>query len=151
MVDLMLWLTGERLVDVSAVGNRICSEHTSFRYNDYVTSIMQSSSGMIARLTANFGCMHRHQHVLRIFGTKATFIYDDAGARVHESRDPDMQPTVIAIPSLPAGKGDLIPEFVSSVINDTDLSDDFHLICDGISVCIACDNAVKTNQREAIE
>jgi predicted dehydrogenase len=150
MVDLMLWMTGERLVDVSAMGNRICSENTAFRYNDYVTSIMRSSSGMIARLTANFGCVLRHQHVLRIFGTKATFIYDDAGARFYNSRDQDIQPIVITAPPLPTGKGDLIPEFVSSVINDTDVSDDFQLICDGISACIACDNAVKTNQREVI-
>jgi len=151
MMDLLLWLTGERPVDVVAAGNRICTENTAFRYNDFATSIMTYSSGMITRLTANFGCVHRHQHVLRIYGTKATFIYDDCGARLHTSRDPETDPEFVGLDALPPDKGVLIPRFISAVDKDEDITSDFAMICDGLRVCLACDRAAETNQKERIK
>ncbi len=73
MIDLMLWLTGLRPERVAAAGNRICSRGTDFRYHDFETAILTFPSGLIGRITANFGCVHRHQHVLRIYGTQGTF------------------------------------------------------------------------------
>ncbi len=107
----MLWLTGRRPLAVKAVGNRICTTGTAFRYNDYCAATLHFDGGMIGRLSANYGCVHRHQHVLRLFGTRASFIYDDAGARLHELA------VILAAARaaccrtslpLPASKGDLI-------------------------------------------
>ena len=70
-------------------------------------------SGLIGRITANFGCVHRHQHVLRVFGTKATFIYDDRGrAAARIARPVGGQAKSIEPAPLPRTKGELIPEFV---------------------------------------
>lgn len=79
LVDLMMWLTGQRPVTATAVANRFCTAGTAFRYHDFAAATFTFPSGLIGRITANFGCVHRHQHVLRVFGTKATFICDDAG------------------------------------------------------------------------
>jgi predicted dehydrogenase len=115
LVDLMLQLTGDRLLAVSAVGNRLCTEGTAFRYPDYVAATFRMASGLIGRITANFGCVHRHQHIVRLFGTEATFVYDDTGARIHRLRDPGGPPEHPDAAPLPLSKGVLIPEFLRSI------------------------------------
>ncbi len=151
MIDLMLWLTGQRPKTLFTGGNRLCSEGTKFQYNDFATSIMQFDSGMIGRITANFGCVHRHQHVVRIYGTKATFNYDDSGARLHKSRDPGIKAQLVDLAPLPETKGDLIPEFISSIVNERDISDQVQMIFDGICICAASDRAIKTQKPERID
>ncbi|MFA4825904.1 MAG: Gfo/Idh/MocA family oxidoreductase [Methanoregula sp.] len=151
MIDLMLWLTGQRPKTVFTAGNRICSEGTKFRYNDFVTSIMQFDSGMIGRITANFGCIHRHQHVIRIYGTEATFFYDDAGPRLHKSRDPDTMAQRVTLSPLPETKGDLIPAFVSAILTKKNITDETQMIFDGISISVASDQSIKTQKQELIE
>lgn len=148
MVDLMLRLARERPATVSARGNRICSRDTAFRYNDYVCATFEFASGLIGRIDANFGCVHRHQHVLRVFGTEGTAIYDDRGARLHTSRDPALLAAPLDLSPFPTSKGDLIPEFVESVRDRQPASsNEFDLM----SVCIAADRALETQTPIAIE
>ena len=92
LLDLILAFAREKPASVSAVGNRICTRGTSFRQRDFVSATFQFPSGLVARVTANFGCMHRHQHTLRIFGTRGTILVDDVGARWHRSRHPAARP-----------------------------------------------------------
>ena len=145
LVDLMLWLTGERPLEVQAAGNRIVTENTEFRYEDYVTATLRSGSGLVSRITANFGCVHRHQHVVRLYGTQATFLYDDAGPRMHLTRDPSVAASIVSLPTLPATKGGLIGSFVSAILSDEDISTRTQEIFDVISICDACDRAVGAN------
>jgi predicted dehydrogenase len=151
LIDLMLWLTGERPGMVMAAGNRICTEGTAFQYPDYVSSLMQSGSGMVSRITANFGCVHRHQHVLRVFGTGGTFLYDDAGPRVHRSRDPEGRAEPVGLSPFPETKGDLIPAFVDAILYDKDISAETQMIFDGIAISLACDRALVSRTQEMIE
>jgi predicted dehydrogenase len=144
LIDLILWLTNQRPAAVMATGNRICTEGTPFRYNDYVAVTLQFPSGLVGRISANFGCVHRHQHVLRVFGREATFIYDDAGSRFHTDRDPAIQAVPIILPALPASKGDLIPAFVEAIRNDENLDAETQSHLDVISIIAACDASLKT-------
>ncbi|MBI3522175.1 MAG: Gfo/Idh/MocA family oxidoreductase [Chloroflexi bacterium] len=113
LIDLMIWLTGQRPRDVTSVGARIASRGTAFRYEDYAAATFRFDSGLVGRITANFGAVERHQHVVRVFGTKATVVSDDAGVRMHRSRDSDA--IALTLDPLPPSKGVLIPAFVSSV------------------------------------
>lgn len=151
LIDLLLWLTGKRPVSVTAVGNRISSRDTPFRYDDFSAATLQFDDGMVARLTANFGCVHPHQHVMRIFGTAATFIHDDAGARLHEARDPAVPARPVDAAPLPASKADLIREFVDALVEEADTAQETQLVFDGMSVAIACDRAVRSGTSEQIE
>jgi predicted dehydrogenase len=149
LVDLLLWLTGERPRAASAAGNRISTEGTGFRYDDYRAATLEFDSGLVARISANFGCVHRHQHVLRVFGTKGTFLYDDAGARVHASRDPELPARRIDEAPLPASKGGLIAPFLDAIGGAPGY--DTQTFFDGIAICLACDRAAATGQRQTIE
>lgn len=151
LVDLLLWLSGERPVSVTAAGNRVCTEGTSFQYNDFVAATFNFDSGLIARITANFGCVHRHQHVVRVFGTQATFLADDCGPRSYRSRDPAAPAERWTEAAVAAGKGDLVPGFVAAILSGSDDAAETQSFFDGISVCLAADRATVTGNRERIE
>jgi predicted dehydrogenase len=142
MVDLMLWITGQRPRRVTASGNRVSTEGTAFRYHDFVAAAYEFPSGMVGRITANFGCVHRHQHVVRLFGTRATFIYDDLGARVHWSRDPESTPEVLTLSPRPASKGALIPPFIDAIVQGREAAPIIQAELDVIAACVAADRSV---------
>ena len=152
MIDLMLWLTGQRPVSVRAVGNRISTRGTDFSHDDFRAATLTFASGMIGRITANFGCVHHHQHVVRIFGTRKTFVLDDAGARVMSARDPlerglpVPKPESLPLAAKPAHKGALIPAFVESIVAKApQRTADLAATLDGMAVALACDAAAQTS------
>ncbi len=141
MIDLMAWLVGERPRRVRAMGNRIATKDTSFRYDDYQCATFTFPSGLIGRISANFACVHPHHHVLRVYGTKATFIYDDAGARLHTLRDEAAGATFRHEAPLPVGKGVLIPDFIKAIDNGTDPGPQAKREFDLVSMCAHSDRS----------
>ena len=140
LVDLMLWAVGQRPDHVAVAGNRIATSGTAFRYDDFQAATFRFASTLVGRVTANFGCVHRHQHVVRVFGTKATFICDDQGPRVFTSRG-RVPAARLDLSALPGSKGDLIPAFVDAVLADAAPDRDVQHECDVISACVAADRA----------
>ncbi|MGH7380759.1 MAG: Gfo/Idh/MocA family protein [Candidatus Methylomirabilales bacterium] len=151
LVDLMLRFLAERPVTVTAAGNKICTAETDFQYLDYVVASYVFPSGAIGRISANFGCVHRHQHIVRVFGTNGTFFHDDAGARMHASRDPSRAPVPLNLSPVPATKGALIPDFVDGILNRRDTRAKTQQEFDVISACVAADQAVAAGTGVEIE
>ncbi|CEF48504.1 unnamed protein product, partial [uncultured bacterium] len=151
LVDLMLWLTGQRPETVFAVGNRIATAAGPSAFNDYVAAVYSFPSGLIGRITVNLGSVHRHQHVVRIFGTRGTFIYDDAGARLHLSRDPSLDAKPVPLDPLPASKGVLLPEVIARIRAGARDESATQLEIDAMSVCLAGDLAMAAGSLLAID
>ena len=141
IIDLMMMMAQERPSTAHTLGNKICTRDTSFRYNDFMTTTFEFPSGIIGRVSANFGCVHRHHHVLRVFGTKASFIYDDMGPRLHSTRDEKTAPWMLNVATLPDGKGVLIPQFIASILNNDDPTPAAEREFDLIAVCAAADRS----------
>lgn len=118
IIDLMLWLIAQKPVTVASNKNKIVTKSTDFRYHDFHHSVYTFESGLIGRITANFGCVHKHQHVIRIFGTKGTFIYDDMGARIHWNCDEMKTPELIHYAPKIKQKGRLIHDLVDSILKN---------------------------------
>jgi predicted dehydrogenase len=150
MIDLMLWLTGQRPTHVSAVGNRISSKDSAFRYNDFVAAQYEFPSTMVGRITANFGCVHEHHHVVRIYGTKATFLYDDQGPRLHTTRKPGEMPERITYDPLPASKGALIPHFIRAIRAGEAANSSAHEL-EVVAATTAADRALRAGARIEID
>jgi predicted dehydrogenase len=150
LLDLMLGLLGERPTTVTCVGNKIVTQNTLFQYDDFATALYTFPSGLVGRISAHFGCVHRHHHVVRVFGSKGTFIYDDQGPRVHKSRAEDSMAVVIDKNPLPAHKGVLIPSFLDSIQHNT-----FHQAArqefDLVSVLAATDRARQVKETLKIQ
>lgn len=142
MVDLMLWLLGERPESVEALGNRLATQGTEFRYDDFAAATFRFPSGAIGRITANFGCVHRHQHVVRVFGTEKTFLLDDQGPRLFEARGDDQTARPLDLATLPASKGDLIPGLVRAIRAGEDPAPAARHELDVIAATIAAHQAI---------
>jgi predicted dehydrogenase len=151
LVDLMIWLTQQRPSRVAAVGNRVSTRTTAFRYNDFAAATFAFESGLIGRVTANFGSVHRHQHVVRVFGTKGSMIYDDLGPRLHRTREPSAKPTLLDHAPLPASKGELIPGFLAGIRDGADASSQLHHELEVITACLAADRALASGTLEEID
>lgn len=118
MIDLMIRFIGQKPIHVQSHANKIATRCTPFRYADFHTATFTFENGAIGRVTANFGCMHKHQHVIKIFGTKATFIYDDMGARLYRTREEDAKAEFISLAHKPSHKGVLLLDFIDSILRN---------------------------------
>ena len=94
------------------INNKVVTRKSKFKYPDFVQSNFFFKNGSIGKITSNFGCVYKHQHVLKIFGTKKTFIYDEMGARIYKNYDPSVHKS-IKVKKLYDGKAALLPEFFS--------------------------------------
>ncbi len=141
IIDLMLWLTGETPTQVTVTGNKIATRDTGFQYDDFMAATFAFASGAVGRITANFGCVHPHHHVIRVFGTKATFIYDDQGPRLFRNRADGAQAEKLGLAPLPAGKGVLIPDFIKAIRTGEDPAPAAMRELDLIRVIAAADRA----------
>ena len=151
LIDLMVWLTGQRPTTVSCMANAIASRGSEFHYPDFAAATLSFESGLVGRITANFGCVHKHQHVVRVFGTKKTFLLDDAGPRIIATRDPAAHARPAEFATLPANKGALIPGFIAAITNGaTADTPERRAIFEGISIAAACDTAIKTKALERV-
>ena len=116
ILDLLMWLTGDRVEEVKAYGNRIASEGSQFRHDDFTEAILKFKSGMIGRVTSNYGCVFPHFHELSIFGKKATFINARQEGKFYTSSDPNVEPRLLTEAYPGVKKGDLIHNFVESIL-----------------------------------
>ncbi len=151
MVDLLLWLTRDRVVEVAAYGNNLSSQGTMFRYNDMVVSILKFQSGMVGKVAANLGCVSPHFHALSVYGTKATFVNGLKYGMLFESRDPSQSGRKIKAPYPGAQKGALIHSFVDSILNRSQAEVTLEEIFETMSVCFAIEKAAHQSSSAVVE
>lgn len=151
IIDQLLWMTKQRVVEVAAFGNRICSNDTNFKHHDMVAAIMRFENSMTATITANFGCVRPHGHGLAIYGTKATFVNGEPDGCLYTSRDASDKPQVISDVHPGAAKGDLIESFINSIsgIAEPEVSADD--VFEVMSVCLTIDKARQQNRTVEVE
>jgi predicted dehydrogenase len=141
IVDLLLWLTGRRIVEVAAIGNRISSAGSAFRHDDQVAALLRFQDGITGTVIANFGCVRPHGHGLVICGTRATFVNDEPHGRLFTSRDPQKPPHQITTPHPGAAKGDLIASFLDGILGRGEPVVTTQDVFETMSVCLAIEKA----------
>ena len=151
MVDLLLWLTGDSVVEVTAYGNRIASKGSRFRYNDLVACLLKFKSGLIGKITVNMGCVHPHFHPLSVYGTKGTFVNGIKQGLVFRSSDPQKDPEKIVADYPGVHKGDMIPNFINSILNGSQAEVTEEDIFKTMSVCLAIEKATQQSGSVAVE
>jgi predicted dehydrogenase len=151
LVDLLLWLTGDRAARAQATGNRLVTEGTKFRFNDLVVGLLELESGAVAKLAANFGCVHPHFHELKVFGTKGTFVNGlESGSLFVKGPDGVVREEVdAAYPGVE--KGALIRSFVDAAAGGppplVSADEVFHVM----ATCLAIDRAAELGSAVAVE
>lgn len=149
MVDLLLWLTGGRVVEVAALGNGIASAG-KFAGNDLTVALLRFADGAVAKVAANFGCVHPHFHRLLVYGTEATFENGVPAAWRHTSRDTSVAPARIDTPYPGVSKGDLVPGFVDAILGRGQAEVTADDVFAALSVCFAIDRSVASGRPETV-
>lgn len=143
LVDLLLWLTGDRVSEVFAYGTRIASEGSQFRHNDTVVAVLKLKSGAVAKVCSNFACVHPHFHELNVFGTKSTFLNRPGPALWLETSDPKRPPAELDDAYPGVKKGDLIPSFLDSILTGAEPEIDEEEVFHAMEACLAIDESAR--------
>ncbi len=153
MIDLILWVTNQQPVEVTGYGNRIATEQSDLRYNDFAVILLKFGDGMIAKISANGGCVHPHFHKIAVFGSKKTFLNDLSGGMFLTSRELGAERMEVA-EEYPAvnEKSGIITSFINSILSTNPLSivtaDD---VFSTMSVCFAAEEALKEGKTVKIK
>jgi len=145
VVDLVLWLTGQRPVEAVAYRSDLGSRGTAFGGADLVVALLRFESGLVAKIGANFASHYAHFHRLFVYGTQGTFENVPAAispaALLWKGRDGGPPPQRVETPYPAVEKGALIPAFVDAVIGrgEPDIVEDEVFAC--VETCLAIDRA----------
>jgi predicted dehydrogenase len=150
MVDLLIWMVGSPVLEVSAIGNKLCSEGAFFSTPDMVIAWLRFANGTIGKVGANFGCVYPHFHKVGIYGTKGTFENGIGGGILIQSRDPADSPLTLTSADPFPSKGDLIPSFVDAILGKGRADVDETDVLRAMAACLAIDRSLKTGKTESV-
>lgn len=142
MADLLLWLTGQPVREVMAMGNGIASAGSRFTGRDYAVALLQFADGTVGKLTANFGCVEPHVHRLLVYGTEATFENRRGPARLWQSRAADAKPEAIETPYPGVTKHALLPSFIAAIRHGSRPLVDENDVLGAMQLCHAIEQAL---------
>lgn len=143
MIDLILWFVDSKVTEVVAYGNAICSHGTNFKYNDCVVALLKFENGVIGKVTANFGCVYPHYHILNVYGTKTTFCNSFDKALFFYDRNPQKKPIEILDEYPIEDKSELLLDFISAIEEKRTPTISKECVFKTMSVCFAIEESLK--------
>ena len=151
MADLLLWLTGQPVREVMAMGNGIASAGSRFSGRDYAVALLQFADGTVGKLAANFGCVEPHFHRLLVYGTEATFENQRGPARLWRSRAAGALPDEIETPYPGVTKHALLPSFIEAILHGSRPLVDENDVLGAMQLCHAIEQALDCGRPVKVE
>ena len=142
LIDLMISFFNQKPEFVQSYSSNFFLKRKN-RIQDFSQSNFFFKNGGLGKITANFGCVHNHQHVLKIYGTKKTFLYDDMGARIFSKRDPYKGTIIKKKTKLYENKSCLLPKFFSKINSRESKKEHILKEFDLIASCLYADQSSK--------
>lgn len=146
IIDLLLWMTGEKVEEVMAYGNGISSRDTGFKHHDLAVALLKMKSGVVAKVSANFGSRRPHFHALEIHGTKKLFINGNPDASLYCSVEKGAEAEVVTTPYRDYQKTDLIYSFVQSILGEGPALVSATEVFEVTDVCLAINESLETGK-----
>ena len=117
LIDLMRWLIGDEIKEVSSVGNNILTKNTNYKYLETVCALFKFKGGATGKSLSTFGPKRTKLHSLNVYGTKKTFVNNTSYAEVFSG---DSEKDKVFDKSAYPGfeKGDLLPEFIDCILKN---------------------------------
>jgi predicted dehydrogenase len=151
VADLLMWLSGDRVAEVSAVGNSIASDGSGFGNFDMVVSWLKFESGAVGKLGVNFGCVFPHFHNVTLYGTRGTFLNGLEYGELYASRDPSVKPIRLEAAYPGVHKGALITGFAASILGRGEAEVNEDDVFASLSVCFAIERSVHSGSPVKVE
>ncbi len=114
LIDLMRWLMGQEIVEVSGMGNKLASRGTEFPYPDTIVNLFRFEGGALAKSLTTFAPQRPQIHALSIYGSRATFVNDMPDAKLFSGSKPSDE-TPMREPYPAIEKGALLPDFIAAI------------------------------------
>jgi len=157
IIDLMLWLTGRKILEVAAFGGKVATHQTSFQNYDLVTAILRFEGGLVGKMSVNLGCVYPHFHQFSLYGTAATFENNIESAYLYRNFDNNegklqiqYDREAINLPHPGTPKGAYLEKFIESLVNNTTVPIKPEEIFNSLSVCFAIEKAVHSGKSELV-
>lgn len=153
LVDLLHWVTGDRVVEVTASGSEVATRGTQFRYDDVVVATLVFESGLMAKVSSNYSCVHPHFHAVKVFGTTGTFVngMNDAALFRREDDAAEIREERLATAYPGIAKSVLIPPFVDAIRDGTAPPVTVDEIFETMAVCFAIEAATDSRGTVAVD
>ena len=149
LTDLIMWFAESRVMEVVAVGNKIMTEGTKFRFPDMVTALLKFENGISAKISANFGCVMPHHHAFSLFGSEGSYIKGFQTEQYYSSREGDGNRINRAYEEK-FPKNDMLDSFIDFILyNSTPLVKASDVLC-SMAVSLAIERSLQSNNWEKV-
>lgn len=149
LIDLMRWIAGEDVVEVTAMAAKKLTRDAAFPYPDTMTTLLRFESDLLAKSTTSFGPQRRQIHTLNLYGTKLSFENANGPARLYRG-DQSEDEEVFDVPYPAIEKGDLLPDFIAAIREDREpivaAADVFQVM----NICISAWESADTKRAVAV-
>ena len=150
IIDLILWLTNEKVKECSSIGNKFLTKDLNFIGNDNIVSILNFKNGMTSKISSNFGSVTPHYHELNIYGTKGTIIHNHENSVWYKGRGKNNKVNIkFNIDN--SYKEIIIKNFIDCISKNKNLQITFNDIKDAMAVSIAIEKSLKSNKFEKVK
>lgn len=146
IVDLILWLTEDDVMEVTAFGTDLSTRGTTYMGHDTRVALIRFASGMIGKVSSNFACVYPHHHRLSVYGTLATFENNPRAPCLYRHRDPEVMPERICTAYPGIEKYALIRGFVDQILSLGFAAAQANDIYRCMDVCLSIDQAVLSGE-----
>ena len=142
LIDLMRWLLGQEVTEVTGMGADRLTAGSRYRYPDTIVNLLRFAGGTLAKTLTTLGPCRPQIHALSVYGTRATFVNDTPDAKLFCGDQVDDEQTM-PVPYPAIEKCDLIPDFINAIREgrepDVSASDVFRVM----DICFAAWESVK--------
>ena len=114
LLDLMRWLLGSEITEVSAMGTDILVRGGDYKFPDTIVSLLRFENDALGKCATTLGPRHPKFHALNIYGTKRSFV-NRVGDAILYSGDQPEDATTVTTPYPGMEKGDMLPEFIAAI------------------------------------
>tara|TARA_B100001123_G_scaffold294291_1_gene328095 strand:+ start:5344 stop:6345 length:1002 start_codon:yes stop_codon:yes gene_type:complete len=115
LIDLMRWLIGQEVKEVCGMGGNILTRDTFYPWDDSIACLLRFESGAIGKTLSTYGPKRTKFHALNVYGSRKTFINDLPHGKLFDGTQQENE-HVITTPYPGMAKGDLLPDFIASIV-----------------------------------
>lgn len=137
LIDLMRWIVGGEVEEVTAMASKRLTRDTAFPYPDTMVSLLRFEGDILAKTTTSFGTRRPIMHTLNVYGSEASFENAVPEGRLFRSDQPDSM-EVVTEPYPAFEKGDMLPDFVAAIREGREPAVGARDVFRVMDICFAC-------------
>jgi len=147
MLDLVLFLINLKFKKIICFGNKIATKNSTYKFNDFSVGLVKFfNSSIILKISSNFGSNGPHNHGLKIFGTKKTFIQDYPNIKTFQGDDRSYIYKSKIIPKDKSYKLNTLSYFINLIQNKKNILYERKLLFETMNAIFAMDKSMNKNK-----